>query len=645
MNTKLLVISFIYLVMTVMLFAELGVPFATLISVLIVWHVTQWKYIKSAPSNALLNIVALIGMTVLGISIGFSNSVSLFVALMVLACQLKVIQAKNEKQNRQIMVLNFFTIPCVFLFSQDLFTTIVVVTMLVINLGVLAAISHKQQLYPATKMAVKNILLIIPVSMLLVVFLPKIPSFWQLPGAQVARTGLSENVDPFSISELSQSDDLAFRAILEEPTAYSPPFYWRALVHDKFDGTSWHMAREQNIPVNVVNSDISSDYKVIAEPSNLPWLFALGNAISNSDEVSTNQFGTLFSSKIRSRNFEYNVHTATESSKMSLTRWEYQRYTQLPQKLNPKSTELARQWDNNTQSTQEFIARMRAYFMAQGFEYTLTPEVIESANTIDEFVFEKKSGFCGHYASSVAMMMRSVGIPSRLVSGYLGAEYNEVNDYYSIYQYDAHAWVEFFIPNSGWQRLDPTAWISPERLIGSLSQHTTLSEQFKSNLGISLVALSGVPGMEWLRLKLEEYDYKWTRWVLNFDKSKQQSFLRDLLGDNAQLLSGAITLFTLALLCLSVFWFMQRKIHIKRPLAVDLYEHLKSVSPYHESNLTPLQFISKVSEQFPEHKSDLDEFYSHFSAARYQGKTFSGQHRKSTMKLIKSIKTKTKRKL
>ncbi|KAF7771168.1 hypothetical protein PCIT_a4219 [Pseudoalteromonas citrea] len=584
-------------------------------------------------------------MTVCGLSIGFSNSVSLFVSLMVLACQLKVIQAKSDKQNKQIMVLNFFTIPCLFLFSQNLFTTLVVVTALIINLGVLAAISHKQLLLPATKTAVKNIFFIIPVSMLLVVFLPKIPSFWQLPGAQVAKTGLSENVDPFNISELSQSDDLAFRAIIEEPTSYSPPFYWRALIHDKFDGTSWHMAREQNIPVHVANRDISSVYKVIAEPSNLPWLFSLGNAFSDSDEVSTNQFGTLFSSKIRSRNFEYNAHTATAPTKEFLTRWEYQRYTQLPKKLNPKSAELARQWDNDAGSTDDFIVLMRAYFIAQNFEYTLTPEVIESTNSIDEFMFEKKSGFCGHYASSVAMMMRSVGIPSRLVSGYLGGEYNEANNYFSIYQYDAHAWVEFFIPNAGWQRLDPTAWISPERLIGSLSQHTTLAEQFKSNIGISLVALSGVPGMEWLRLTLEEYDYKWTRWVLNFDKNKQQSFLQDLLGNNAQVLSGVIMVLTLVVVFLVVFLFMQRQVYIKRPLSVELYEKLKSVSPYKNNNLTPLQFISKVKEQFPEHTHELDEFYSHFSAARYQGKTFANRQRKSTMKLIKSIKIKTKRKL
>jgi transglutaminase-like putative cysteine protease len=638
-------ISFIYFVTTIMLFSELGVPFATLLGVLIIWHVTQWKYIKYPPSNLLLNIVAIIGMTVLSLSIGLSNSVSLFVSLMILACQLKVIQAKNNKQNRQILILNFFTIPCIFLFSQNLLTTIAVVLLLIINLGVLAAISHKHTLLPATKSAFKSVIMLIPVSMLLVVFLPKIPSFWQLPGAQVAKTGLSENVDPFNISELSQSDDLAFRAIIDTPSSYSAPFYWRAIIHDSFDGKSWRMANEQTIPIAVSNDQDTLGYKVIAEPSNLPWLFSLGYSVSDTDDVSTNRFGTLFNAKNKSRNFEYNVQTTSALTKEFLTRWEYKRFTQLPQRLNPRASQLAQQWDYNSESIQDFITLMRAYFISQGFQYTLSPEVIQGENKIDMFLFEKKSGFCGHYASSVAMMMRSVGIPSRLVSGYLGAEYNEANNYYSVYQYDAHAWVEYFIPKSGWHRLDPTAWVSPERLSGSLSQHTTLSEQFKSNLGISLVALSGVPGMEWLRLKLEEYDYKWTRWVLNFDHNKQQSFLRSLLGNNAQIVSGAITMISLVCLCVFIFWFLQRKPNVKRPISVTLYEQLKSVSSFSENNLTPLQFISKLSEQFPEHKNDLHIFYAHFSAARYEGKTFANQQRKSTLKLIRSIKTKTKRKL
>ncbi|MBQ4848414.1 DUF3488 domain-containing transglutaminase family protein [Pseudoalteromonas sp. MMG005] len=644
MNTKLMIVTVIYVFMSLLLISELGIPFTALIGSLAIWHLFLWKYKTTSPSNTALNVLAVIGMVILLLSIGVDNSVSLFVSLMVLACQLKVIQAQSQRQFQQITTLNFFTIPCLFLFSQSLYMTLIVLCSLGINLGLMIALSHRQPLLYASKDAFKKLILILPISALLVIFLPKLPAFWQLPGPSLAKTGLSEDVNPFNIAQLSQSDELAFRAIIDDKQRFNSPFYWRAIIHDKYDGASWLKSNQQNIPLRTNVNVSGAGYRVIAESSNLPWLFSLGTSVSYTGGVSRNQFGTLFRSNAMSNNFEYQAFSYQQNL-IELTRWEYRKNTQFPNQLNKRAQTLAQQWDTQSSTTAAFIKLMKQYFISNNYRYTLTPAAMMNENTIDEFLFEQKAGFCGHYASSVAMMMRSVGIPTRLVSGYLGGEYSVKNNYYSVYQYDAHAWVEYYTPGQGWQAIDPTAWVSPERLLGSLSQHSSLSAEFQANLGISLVAFTGIPGVQWLRLKLEEYDYQWTRWVLNFDESKQRSFLEKVFGKSGRSLSGVVAIIFVTFTLIAVYWYMQRPSKVNKPTAVVLFERLSQISKYSNLNMSPYQLIEALKHSYPEQEVELEQFYQDFSSFRYQGKSFSKTQRISALKLIKSIKRKTKRDL
>lgn len=632
--------------MAIILINELGGVFTALILSLSIWHLGQLKLVKTPPSNTLLNIVAIIGMLILSFSIGFSDSISLFVSLIVLACQLKAIQAKNNAQYQYLAILNFFTIPCLFLFSQSLYTSVIVLVFLALNLGFMIAVAHKQPLQLATKDAFIKLLLVLPISALLVIFFPKLPAFWQLPGPTLAKTGLSEEVNPFSIAQLSQSDELAFRAILEQENDLKSPYYWRAIIHDTYDGKSWKMSTRQNISSATSFSNQGSSYQILAEPSNYPWLFSLGYSTSDTQGVTSNMFGTLFRTISVNGSFEYKAVTIDNTIRSeSISNWQYRHFTRFPVNLNPRAQALALEWDRESNTTAQFINLMKRYFIQNNFQYTLNPQPMLSESSVDEFIFENKSGFCGHYASSVAMMMRSVGIPTRLVSGYLGGEYNRKNNYFSIYQYDAHAWVEYFTPTQGWQLLDPTAWVSPERLLGSLSQHSSLANEFKSNLGLSLIALSSVPGIDWLRLKLEEYDYQWTRWVLNFNEDKQRSFLHQLFGKYARSLSGALSIFGLVTFFSVFFWFIQRQKVQKVPIEVELYNKLQLASNLALKNVTPLQFVTQLKEKHPELSNELDQFYRDFAQSRYQGKILKKRQRVSVLKLIKSVKTKTKRSL
>nr|WP_281358240.1 DUF3488 and transglutaminase-like domain-containing protein [Pseudoalteromonas caenipelagi] len=634
-----------YLIITLLPFTEFGFAFNALMMCLAVWHSVLLSLNKQGIRNAILNAVALIGMAITVMSIGLKSTVSVFVALMLLACQLKVIQATTLKQWRQVLVLNFFTFPCAFLFSQSLYVALLVLIMLGFNLVLMQTLQKVGTFKAAGQFVISKIMLSCILSVFLILFLPRLPAFWQMPGPQLAKTGLSETVSPFSISKLSQSDELAFRALLNETSIQQgqTPLYWRAIIHDKFDGQQWTIANLQKAPISYKKRDELPSYTIIAQPSNTPWLYALGFSTSPTALVQSSYFGTLFRTDKLTSTFEYVVTPAKGNANTTLSGWQYRNNTTIVKRLNPRAQNLAQQWDQQTNTTAEFITVMRRYFIEQQFSYTLSPQVTTSEHMVDQFLFEYKSGFCGHYASTVAMMMRSIGIPARLVSGYLGAEYNEKQGYFSIYQYDAHAWVEYFVPNEGWKSLDPTAWVSPERLQGSLSQYQPLANEFQSNLGMSLAAFSDFASINWLRIKLEELDYQWTRWVLNFDQQKQTSMLEAMLGKNYQHFSGVIAILTLGMIFTSLFFYIQLNSKSKEPDAIKHYRRLIALSSINLEHTAPKQSIALLQQQFPQQSDALIRFYADFSANRYQGKTFGKNQNIHAKNLINSIKTKAKR--
>jgi transglutaminase-like putative cysteine protease len=111
-----------------------------------------------------------------------------------------------------------------------------------------------------------------------------------------------------------------------------------------------------------------------------------------------------------------------------------------------------------------------AFFAHGGFRYTLDP-VAAAGDPVDGFVLGTREGFCEHYAAALAVMLRAARIPARVVAGYLGGEVNAVTGHITVRQSDAHAWVEAVLdPVYGWQRLDPTLAVAPERARHGLAE-------------------------------------------------------------------------------------------------------------------------------------------------------------------------------
>ena len=640
-------LSFIYLGLVSFFIEHLPLPFIIMLSMLCGWNIYLTLKYKQKPNAWLANGLAAIALIIMLSSIGFNDTVVLFVAMLLLSCVFKLLQAKTKQHYQLIITLTFFSLSAVYLFSQTIFTTLIISTLYVLNFAVLGLLESSHSLKLSSKQSAKIMLLAFPLAVVLLLFLPKIPAFWQLPGPKMAQTGLSEQVDPFDIAKLSNSDELVFRAKFDDNSA-STPYYWRAIVHDEFDGKAWKtssfLKQAMMLPSQNSSNKNSTQYSIIAEPAMADWLYGLGYANSDNENVISNSVGLLRKKQYKSKVLQYSVSTKPLSTK-KLNSVEQRFYKTLSVSNNQKSYQLAQQLKNSSANADELFNKLLNYFSQNNFSYTLTPTPMPGDDTLDQFMFNNKRGFCGHYASAAAFIFRSAGVPARVVSGYLGGEYNQSNDYITVRQYDAHAWVEVYT-NEGWKIFDATAVVAPERLNGSLSQSAALNDEFKNNINFGLVSLSNYAAINWLRLELENLDYQWSSWVLGFDKNKQQDLLAALFGNTYIWLVPLGVIIVLILSFSAYFIYINRpKVTTKQPPLVNEYYQIlkwanKQAINYPE-NAPPVQTLLHICQHAPYAEQQITAFCHLFEQVRYARQPFTKERKnqaKDLIKLIKSIK-------
>jgi len=640
-------LSFIYLGLVSFFIEHLPLPFIIMLSMLCGWNIYLTLKYKQKPNTWLANGLAAIALIIMLSSIGFKDTVVLFVAMLLLSCVFKLLQAKTKQHYQLIITLTFFSLSAVYLFSQTIFTTLIISTLYVLNFAVLGLLESSHSLKLSSKQSAKIMLLAFPLAVVLLLFLPKLPAFWQLPGPKMAQTGLSEQVDPFDIAKLSNSDELVFRAKFNNNSA-STPYYWRAIVHDEFDGKAWKtssfLKQAMMLPSKNSSNKNSTQYSIIAEPAMADWLYGIGYANSDDENVVSNSVGLLRKKQYKSKVLQYSVSTKPLSSK-KLNNVEQRFYKSLSVSNNPRTYQLAQQLKNSSANADELFNKLLDYFSQNNFSYTLTPTPMRGDDTLDQFMFNNKRGFCGHYASAAAFIFRSAGIPARVVSGYLGGEYNQSNDYITVRQYDAHAWVEVYT-NAGWKIFDATAVVAPERLNGSLSQSAALNDEFKNNINFGLVSLSNYAAINWLRLELENLDYQWSSWVLGFDKNKQQNLLAALFGNTYIWLVPLGVIIVLILSFSAYFIYINRhKVTTKQPpLVNEYYQLLKWANKQainYPKNAPPVQTLLHISQHAPYAEQQIIAFCYLFEQVRYARQPFTKERKnqaKDLIKLIKSIK-------
>ncbi|MFP5406085.1 MAG: DUF4129 domain-containing transglutaminase family protein, partial [Gammaproteobacteria bacterium] len=165
------------------------------------------------------------------------------------------------------------------------------------------------------------------------------------------------------------------------------------------------------------------------------------------------------------------------------------------------------------------VERALAMFREQPFRYTLRPPRL-GRDSVDDFLFEQRAGFCEHFAGSFVVLMRALDVPARVVTGYQGGERNPLDGYLTVRQSDAHAWAEVWIAERGWLRVDPTAAVAPERIERGV--------RLESRLAAGADAGAVVPLLARLGFHLDSVVNAWNQWLLSYDGNRQQRLFERL---------------------------------------------------------------------------------------------------------------------
>jgi transglutaminase-like putative cysteine protease len=279
--------------------------------------------------------------------------------------------------------------------------------------------------------------------------------------------------------------------------------YWRGIVLDEFDGRSWKSTKGiHEASVSPTQGELV--YQTIyLEPYGNEYLFSLDFPLHVSRRGVRQLSGMTFSMNEEiSKRTKYTV-TSMLSSILPDIVVDRERLVRLPSFPSRKIAELVRELSAN-KSEPEKIQAFHDYLKLGDFKYSMENLPV-SEDALEEFLFTNKRGNCEYFASALAVMLRMAGIPARLIGGYAGGYYNETGNYYMVLQKNAHVWVEVYVNDRGWVRLDPTP-ASPQTSHGRFGADVLMK----------------------LQLALDTFNYYWNRFIITYDFSRQIALFKKI---------------------------------------------------------------------------------------------------------------------
>ncbi len=399
------------------------------------------------------------------------------VVLLWTAYKLTVYQDARELRHAAMMML--FLVAGVTLDSQS----IPIVFHLLLSflwVGVILLETSKESIsfegiFASGRQVLSYFLMAMPVIAVIYLFFPRYEealfSIYHFKGR--GRTGISGEVYPGIVSELIEDDTLVFRAYLDKPVAVKD-LYWRILTLSYTDGNKWResvLDREEMGLTGVPDRKMTGvSQKILLEPLLKRYLVGL-DVPFEMDSPTNKKMGIVGAG---SRTFrldraaltreQYQVRSfldpamETESPPEKLYRW-------MPDRLGGEVRRLVADWQQKSTSEEAYLQHILTYF-SRHLSYTLSPgDYDQEEDFLNQLLFGVKKGFCEHFSSAFALLARVQGIPTRLVVGYHGGSYNPYGGYWVVRQKNAHVWVEVYLRQKGWTRVDPTYFVQPERII------------------------------------------------------------------------------------------------------------------------------------------------------------------------------------
>jgi protein-glutamine gamma-glutamyltransferase len=350
-------------------------------------------------------------------------------------------------------------------------------------------------------------------------------------------SGFTDNVELGQIGEIKKNNTVVMRVQTGAPVNY-PMLRWRGIALTNFDGHRWFSTAESKRNTHDTASNgwitlasrrqlegrpaVQLDFVTLLQPMASDALFGPAQVMAlrgnfsgegvtydgaRRSYVHVDATGSIYNpfhnfSQVRYEGISILPVARPAQARTAGTNYPEdirRMYLQLPEHLDPRIPELAKKITSTANNPYDQALLMESYFHTN-FTYTLNIAGKPGADPLAHFLFDTKAGFCEYFATAMAVMLRTQGIPSREVNGFLPGEYNDVGGDYIVRASDAHSWVEAYFPGSGWVTFDPTP-PSSEQPPGLLSR---------------------------LALYIDWFQLTWNEWVINYDFSHQISLARNV---------------------------------------------------------------------------------------------------------------------
>lgn len=604
-GVTLAVLAFMFAMVPQILFSP---GWAAVLCVLLsLWRLYISSSSKEPPNSYIVSLVGVLGMVGVLISYnGVDTSVRATVALSILvAC--RNLQSRHVSQFASSMVL-LPLIPMGFFlqenpdwyvaYSLGLFWLLLTTTLEFWNSRLATtALIKRGGLY---------VLAGLPLLILMFYFMPRPGGIWKHQ-QRAPSTGMSNTLTPGSISKLAKSEGLAFTVTMPKPVP-SSEMYWRGAVLRAYDGYTWRETSKNLSKWSITTTGEQTSYNVVIPDSANGFRYVLEHSSAVSPlEDAPNTFRLNGGGVLTSPAQSFVMYKAQGGSKNKLTSAPTEQDLAVPNNVHPQTNELIVELTKNSKSPAQFVDRARQWIQTNSFVYSLEPGVMDD-DWMDTFLFDRRKGFCEHYASTLAYMLRKAGHPARVVAGYQGADAPGKNSVFSVPQAAAHAWIEYWdAAKNHWVSVDPTTWVAPERLMPfgwNESERILLAHEKDSSL------------LGKFKYYSVHFSSQWNRWVANYDAAEQRSIFKKL---NQGSLKNAY-LVAVGLVVVVMCWVLRVHLILSRSPTTALMRLTRRINGVGVQTLageTPLEVIEKAALRHPKHRMLLETWYGQYAKQAY----------------------------
>ncbi len=585
----------------------------------------------SLPKYWFVFSVALMGLASILISGIEILSIEAANALLVLAFSLKLLELKALRDSNLIIFLGFFLVLSNLLHSQSILMLIYLFASILLYTVVFIGLNRQGDVSPLPQVlgrALSLLLQAVPLTLFLLFLFPR-PDWPFLSFAQdamKAKTGFSDQLTPGLISEVAESNDLVFRAKFLSHQAPTEALYWRGWTFDTYDGYRWTRAGiNTGVYPSLENAKAATHYAVWMQETLYRQLFTLGLPAHHLEGFYLTDDYLLQSHRLVPAYSPFVVSSYHQDSFLvPISPQEESYFTHIPNGLNPQSLGIVKDIKNNNQTNHDKIRALERFFSSGELKYHLKVQKLTGNNRIDDFLFRTKVGYCEHFATSYAYLARAMGIPARVVAGFLGGEYREDTNEWLVRKRHAHTWVEVWLSDEGWKRVDPTAFVAPWRIKEFEHYYRSMLEEsgIKGWVASHLLEMREVPLLNRWIAGLEQMNQHWMS-SMHTDFSGFSHQWRQRLISFSQILNYShYFLFVFFTLSLSIILGLVTR---KPKTAISSFEHLhqkfirllKKGGVIEKSVEGPSDYIQRACQQLPQHQALIMDVHQRFMMIKF----------------------------